>query len=96
MTMEEGERMIAAARQYSVWLMYAEELFLTPKYVKVKEMADAGAFGKVHLVKQSEKHFGPTVRGSGTSHNPVKGRSWISVATALRSATCAAQISIRA
>jgi myo-inositol 2-dehydrogenase / D-chiro-inositol 1-dehydrogenase len=59
MTMEEGERMIAAARQHGVLLMYAEELFFTPKYVKAKEMADAGAFGKVHLVKQSEKHFGP-------------------------------------
>jgi myo-inositol 2-dehydrogenase/D-chiro-inositol 1-dehydrogenase len=39
--------------------MYAEELFFTPKYLKAKEMADDGAFGKVHLVKQSEKHFGP-------------------------------------
>jgi predicted dehydrogenase len=39
--------------------MYAEELFFTPKYVKAKEMADQGAFGKVYLVKQSEKHFGP-------------------------------------
>lgn len=58
-TIEEGERMIAAARQHGVLLMYAEELFFTPKYVKAKEMADAGAFGKVHLVKQSEKHFGP-------------------------------------
>lgn len=39
--------------------MYAEELFFTPKYVKAKEMADQGAFGKVHLVKQCEKHSGP-------------------------------------
>jgi predicted dehydrogenase len=39
--------------------MYAEELFFTPKYVKAKEMADQGAFGKVYLVKQCEKHFGP-------------------------------------
>jgi predicted dehydrogenase len=39
--------------------MYAEELFFTPKYVKAKEMADQGAFGRVYLVKQSEKHFGP-------------------------------------
>src|SRR5256885_12395645 len=34
-------------------------LFRSPKYLKAKEMADGGAFGKVHLVKQSEKHFGP-------------------------------------
>ena len=59
MTVGEGEQMLAAARQHGVLLMYAEELFFTPKYVKAKEMADAGAFGKVHLVKQSEKHFGP-------------------------------------
>jgi predicted dehydrogenase len=39
--------------------MYAEELYFTPKYVKAKEMADQGAFGKLYLVKQSEKHFGP-------------------------------------
>lgn len=24
-----------------------------------KEMADEGAFGKIYLVKQTEKHFGP-------------------------------------
>jgi len=59
MTVGEGEQMLAAARQHGVLLMYAEELFFTPKYVKAKEMSDAGAFGKVHLVKQSEKHFGP-------------------------------------
>jgi len=40
-------------------LMYAEELFFTPKYVKAKQMADEGAFGKVYMVKQCEKHFGP-------------------------------------
>ena len=39
--------------------MYAEELFFTPKYVKAKQMADEGAFGKIYLVKQAEKHFGP-------------------------------------
>ena len=59
MTVAEGEQMLAGARQHGVLLMYAEELFFTPKYVKAKEMADAGAFGKVHMVKQSEKHFGP-------------------------------------
>src|SRR5258708_22682035 len=59
MTIAEGEEMIAAAKQHGVLLMYGEELFFTPKYLKAKEMADAGAFGKVYLVKQSEKHFGP-------------------------------------
>lgn len=55
----EADRMIEACRAHGVLLLYAEELFFTPKYLKAKEMADSGAFGKVHLVKQSEKHFGP-------------------------------------
>jgi len=59
MTMEEADEMIEVCRKKGVLLMYAEELFFTPKYVKAKEMADQGAFGKVYLVKQSEKHFGP-------------------------------------
>src|SRR5260370_3201799 len=59
MTIAEGEEMIAAAKQHGVLLMYGEELFFTPQYLKAKEMADAGAFGKIYLVKQSEKHFGP-------------------------------------
>ncbi len=35
--------------------MYAEELYFTPKYVKAKEMADQGAFGKVYLSPQGRK-----------------------------------------
>jgi myo-inositol 2-dehydrogenase/D-chiro-inositol 1-dehydrogenase len=59
MSMEEADIMIETCREQGVLLMYAEELFFTPKYVKAKEMADQGAFGDVYLVKQSEKHFGP-------------------------------------
>jgi predicted dehydrogenase len=59
MTIEEAEEMIDICRRQGVLLLYAEELFFTPKYVKAKEMADQGAFGKVYLVKQCEKHFGP-------------------------------------
>src|SRR6202162_83545 len=59
MTIAEGEEMIAAPKRHGVLLMYGEELLFTPKYLKAKEMADAGAFGKIYLVKQSEKHFGP-------------------------------------
>jgi len=58
-TLHEADRMIEACRANGVLLLYAESLFFTPKYVKAKEMADSGAFGKVHLIKQSEKHFGP-------------------------------------
>ena len=59
MTLAEADEMIDTCKRQGVLLMYAEELFFTPKYVKAKEMADQGAFGKVYLVKQSEKHFGP-------------------------------------
>ncbi len=59
MTLEEADLMIDTCNRQGVLLMYAEELFFTPKYAKAKEMADQGAFGKVYLVKQSEKHFGP-------------------------------------
>jgi len=59
MTMEEADIMIDTCREKGVLLMYAEELFFTPKYVKAKEMADQGGFGDVYLVKQSEKHYGP-------------------------------------
>jgi len=59
MTLEEADLMIETCRQKGVLLMYAEELFFTPKYVKAKQMADQGAFGKVYMVKQAEKHFGP-------------------------------------
>ena len=59
MTLEEADEMIDVCRRQGVLLMYAEELFFTPKYVQAKRMADEGAFGKVYMVKQSEKHFGP-------------------------------------
>ena len=59
MTLAEADEMIDVCKRKGVLLAYAEELFFTPKYVKAKEMADQGAFGKVYLVKQSEKHFGP-------------------------------------
>lgn len=58
-TLEEADRMIEGCKKAGVLLMYGEELLFTPKYLKVKEMADQGAFGRVYLVKQGEKHFGP-------------------------------------
>src|ERR1700716_2290012 len=59
LTIEEADRMIEACRTAGVLLLYAEELFFAPKYVKAKQLADEGAFGRVHMVKQSEKHSGP-------------------------------------
>src|SRR5207248_7299139 len=57
--LEEADEMIETCRKAGVLLLYAEELFFAPKYVKAKQMADEGAFGRVHLVKQGEKHSGP-------------------------------------
>ena len=59
LTLEEADAMIDACSRAGVLLLYAEELFFAPKYVKAKQMADEGAFGRLHLVKQSEKHSGP-------------------------------------
>lgn len=59
LTLEEADEMIAVCREMGVLLLYGEELLFAPKYVKAKRMADEGAFGRVHLVKQSEKHSGP-------------------------------------
>ena len=58
-TLEEADKMIDACEKAGVLLLYAEELFFAPKYVKAKQMADEGAFGRIHLVKQGEKHSGP-------------------------------------
>ncbi|HEV3163568.1 MAG TPA: Gfo/Idh/MocA family oxidoreductase [Isosphaeraceae bacterium] len=59
MNLAECDRMIAACKKAGVILGYAEELCFAPKYVRLKQLVDEGALGKVHLVKQSEKHDGP-------------------------------------
>src|SRR5437773_371723 len=59
LNLAEADRMIAACRQANVKLMYAEELCFTPKYVRLKQLVDEGALGRIHLVKQAEKHDGP-------------------------------------
>jgi predicted dehydrogenase len=53
------DRMIDACAKAGVILGYAEELCFAPKYLRLKQLVDEGAVGKVHLVKQSEKHDGP-------------------------------------
>jgi len=59
MNLREADEMIAACARAGVRLMYAEELCFAPKYVRAKQLVDEGALGKVYLVKQSEKHYGP-------------------------------------
>jgi predicted dehydrogenase len=59
LNLAEADRMIEACKKAKVKLMYAEELCFTPKYVRLKQLIDEGALGKIHLVKQAEKHDGP-------------------------------------
>lgn len=59
LNLAEADKMIDACRKARVKLMYAEELCFTPKYVRLKQLVDEGALGRVHLVKQAEKHDGP-------------------------------------
>ena len=59
LNLAECDRMIAACERAGVILGYAEELCFAPKYVRLKQLITEGALGKVHLVKQSEKHDGP-------------------------------------
>jgi myo-inositol 2-dehydrogenase / D-chiro-inositol 1-dehydrogenase len=58
-TLADADRMIDTCRREGVLLLYGEELLFTPKYVKAKELAKRGAFGRVYQVKQTQKHFGP-------------------------------------
>lgn len=58
-TLDEADEMIDVCRRQGVLLLYAEELLFTPKYLKAKQMADDGAFGRVHQVKQTQRHSGP-------------------------------------
>lgn len=59
LSLADADRMIEVCKAEGVKLMYAEELCFAPKYVRAKQLVDEGAVGRVYLVKQSEKHFGP-------------------------------------
>lgn len=59
LTLEEADAMITAMRAAGRKLMYAEELCFAPKYERVRALANAGAFGRLYLLKQAEKHSGP-------------------------------------
>jgi len=58
-TLEEADAMIAACDKAGVKLMYAEELCFAPKYERVRQLVNEGAYGDVYMLKQSEKHSGP-------------------------------------
>lgn len=58
-TIEEADEMITACEKAGVKLMYAEELCFAPKYERVRQLANEGAYGDIYMLKQSEKHSGP-------------------------------------
>src|SRR5207249_10370618 len=55
-TLEEADAMIDACRKAGGLLLYPEELFFAPKYVKAKQLAAEGACGRVLRVKPGGKH----------------------------------------
>lgn len=59
LTLREADEMIAACRDAGVRLFYGEQLCFAPKYRRVKELIDGGAFGGVFLVRHQERHDGP-------------------------------------
>lgn len=59
LSLAEADEMIRAMHQAGRKLMYAEELCFAPKYERVRALVEAGAFGRVYQVRQSEKHNGP-------------------------------------
>jgi myo-inositol 2-dehydrogenase / D-chiro-inositol 1-dehydrogenase len=58
-TLADADAMIAACRQRSVKLMYAETICFSPKYARAKRLVDENAVGRPYMMKQSEKHSGP-------------------------------------
>jgi len=59
LTLEEADEAIAACQAANRKLMYAEELCFAPKYERVRMLAQEGAFGRIYMLKQAEKHSGP-------------------------------------
>jgi predicted dehydrogenase len=57
--LDEAERMIGACRARGVMLALAEELCFVPKFVRVSELREVGALGKIFSVHQREQHGGP-------------------------------------
>jgi len=65
MTIAEGEEMIAVAKQHGRPAHVRRRAFFTPKYLKAKEMADAGAFGRFISSNKAKSISVRTALGSG-------------------------------
>jgi len=58
-TMEEADKMIKAADKAGVKLFIAETVRFVPSFVRVKELIEEGAIGKVFMFKAHSSHSGP-------------------------------------
>jgi len=59
LTIADAEELIYLANKKGLVIGYAEELCYTPKFSRMKQIADTGGIGDVYMVKQCEKHGGP-------------------------------------
>jgi len=59
LTLAEADAMIGACARAGVMLGYAEQLCFSPKYERLRALADGGAFGRLYHLRQAEKHSGP-------------------------------------
>lgn len=85
----EALEMLAAVEDNKVFHGYLEPEVFIPAMVKAKEMIDAGMFGKVHMVRGREAHFGshtranwdPNICGGGplltTACHPISGARYL-------------------
>ena len=58
-TYADGLAMVEACERAKVHLLYAEQLCFAPRYVRVKQLMDEGAFGRVVQIQHWERHGGP-------------------------------------
>ncbi|MCX7958156.1 MAG: DUF3656 domain-containing protein, partial [Deltaproteobacteria bacterium] len=59
LTLDEADEIIQASQKYKRFAFYAEELCFIPKFVRAKEIVDAGGIGRPYMIKEWEKHAGP-------------------------------------
>ena len=58
-TWPDAVAMVDACRRAGVHLLYAEQLCFAPRYLRVKQLLDSGAFGRVFQIQHWERHGGP-------------------------------------
>ncbi|MCX7944224.1 MAG: Gfo/Idh/MocA family oxidoreductase [Deltaproteobacteria bacterium] len=59
LTLDEADEIIEVSKKSNRYAFYAEELCFIPKFVRAKEIVDAGGIGRPYMIKEWEKHAGP-------------------------------------